>query len=131
MAERSLTAARLMYYGVNVHPKEAVMDKLVRRVTVIERKGDENLPRAVVVYKEPSRGRASVSILTRPFEQGAKHLLKAQIIFGQEALRRLEKSNRRRRDGWLLEGPSNFVESGRKAVNEARKAIPFKLLPKV
>jgi Family of unknown function (DUF6312) len=107
------------------------MHKLVRRVTVIQRLGDENPPRAVAVYKEPSRGRAKVSILTRPFERGARHLLKAQIIFGQEALRRHEKSNRRRRDGWLVEGPGNLVESGRRALNEARKGVPFKLLPKV
>jgi hypothetical protein len=107
------------------------MHKLVRRITVIQRLGDENPPRAVAVYKEPSRGRAKVSILTRPFERGAKHLLKAQIIFGQEALRRHKKSNRRRRDGWLVEGPGNLLESGRRALNEARKGVPFKLLPKV
>jgi hypothetical protein len=105
------------------------MDKLVRRVTVIHRSGDE--PKAVAVYREPRKERARVSILTQPFERGARHLEKALIIFGQEALRRHEDSNRRRRDGWLLEAPGNFIESGRKALNEARKAVPFVTLPKL
>jgi hypothetical protein len=105
------------------------MDKLVRRVTVIHRSGD--VPKAVAVYREPRKERARVSVLTRPLERGAMHLEKAVIIFGQEALRRHEDSNRRRRDGWLLEAPANFIESGRKALNEARKAVPFVTLPKL
>jgi Family of unknown function (DUF6312) len=107
------------------------MDKLVKRVTVIQRGGDDHKPKAVVVYKDPRRDSAKVSILTRPLERGARRLLKAQVLFGQEALRRHDESNRRRRDGWLLDGPANVFESGRKALNEARKAIPFNLLPKV
>jgi hypothetical protein len=109
------------------------MDKLVRRVTVVHRSSDE--PRAVAVYRAPAqkerKERARVSILTRPLERGARHLERAIAIFGQEALRRHEDSNRRRRDGWLLEGPGNLIESGRKALNEARKAVPFVSLPKL
>jgi hypothetical protein len=108
------------------------MDKLVRRVTVIRRDRDE--PRAVAVYREPARkGKESarVSVLTRPLERGARHLERAIMIFGEEALRRHQDSNRRRRDGWLLEGAGNLIESGRKALNEARKAVPFVTLPKL
>jgi hypothetical protein len=119
-----------MYYAGARIRRRIVMDKLVRRVTVIKRSGDEQ-PRAVAVYKEPRKARAKVSILTRPLERGAKRLLKAQVIFGEEMLRRQEKSNRRRRDGWLVEGPGNLLESGRKALNEARKAVPFNLLLKL
>jgi Family of unknown function (DUF6312) len=107
------------------------MDDLVKRVTVVRRSGDETQPRAVVVYREPRKHRAKVSVLTRPLERGARHLEKAVVIFGQETLRRHEESNRRRRDGWLLEGPGNLIKSGRKALNEARKAVPFVILPKL
>jgi hypothetical protein len=69
--------------------------------------------------------------LTRPLERGARHLEKAIAIFGQESLRLHEESNRRRRDGWLLDLPRNFVESSRKALNEARKAVPFVSVPKL
>jgi uncharacterized protein DUF6312 len=107
------------------------MDKLVRRVTVIH--GTRDDPKSVAVYREPreERGKARVSVLTRPLERGARHLDKALVIFAQETLRRHEESNRRRRDGWLLELPGNFVESSRKALNEARKAVPFVNLPKL
>jgi hypothetical protein len=107
------------------------MDDLVRRVTVVRRSGDESEPRAVVVYREPRKHRAKVSVVTRPLERGARHLERAIVIFGQETLRRHEESNRRRRDGWLLEGPGNLIESGREALNEARKAVPFVSLPKL
>jgi Family of unknown function (DUF6312) len=107
------------------------MDKLVRRVTVIH--GTRDDPKSVAVYREPrrERNRARVSVLTRPLERGVRHLEKAIVIFGQEALRRHEESNRHRRDGWLLDLPANFAESGRKALNEARKAVPFVNLPKL
>jgi hypothetical protein len=119
-----------MYDVSQLHRRRTLMDKLVRRVTVIHRGRDE--PRPVTVYREPAhKDRAKASVLIRPFEKGAKHLERAIIIFGQEALRRHEDSNRRRRDGWLLEGPGNLIESGRKALNEARKAVPFVSLPKL
>jgi len=105
------------------------MDNLVRRVTVIERSGNNR--QALTVYEEPrQKRRGKVSVWTLPLERAARRLVRANVIFGQEALRRHYESNRRRRDGWLLEAPGNIVESGRKAYNEARKAVPFRLLPK-
>jgi hypothetical protein len=105
-----------------------MMDKLVRRVTVIQRSGDER--HAVDVYEQPRKKRRKVSVWTRPFERAARRLIQAEVIFGQELLRRGEESTRRRRDGWLLEAPANISESGRTAYNEARKAVPFGILPK-
>jgi hypothetical protein len=102
--------------------------ELIRRITVI-RRGDEG-QQSVTVYRAPRR-RRRVSLLSRPFERAARELLRAQIVFGQEALRRHERSNRRRRDGWLVEGPANIMEAGRKAFNQARKGVPFRLVPKL
>ena len=104
------------------------MDSLVKRITVIQRSGDK--PEAVDVYEEPRKKRRKVSVLARPLERAARRLIKAEVVFGNELLRRGDESNRRRRDGWLLEAPANMVESGRKAYNQARKAVPFRLLPK-
>jgi Family of unknown function (DUF6312) len=109
--------------------QEAMMDDLVKRVTVIQRNGDDR--QAVAVYEKPQKKRRKVSILARPFAKAAKRLVQAQVTFGQELIRRGEESNSRRRDGWLLEGPANAAQSGRKAYNVARKAVPFGLLPKV
>jgi hypothetical protein len=90
------------------------VDKLVRHVTVIHGTRDD---KSVAVYREPrrERNRARVSVLTWPLERGPGTW----------------RSNRRRRDGWLLELPGNFAESSRKALNEARKAVLFVNLPKL
>ena len=104
------------------------MDKLVRRVTVVQRSSDD--PQAVAVFEQPRKKRRKVSVWTRPLERAARRLIQAEVIFGQELLRRGEESTRRRQDGWLLEAPANISESGRKAYNEARKAVPFGILPK-
>src|SRR5690242_18511541 len=68
--------------------RRAIME-LISRITVI-RRGDEG-PQAVTVYRAPRR-RRRVSLLSRPFERAARELLRAQIVFGQEALRRHERS---------------------------------------
>jgi hypothetical protein len=104
------------------------MDDLIRRVIVIERQ--DNTRRASTVYEHEPKGRSRVSMVTRPLERTAKRLVKADVIFRQELLRRHEESNRRRRDGWILEAPANIIEAGREAYNEARKAVPFRILPK-
>jgi hypothetical protein len=135
--ERAWTGRLSMYDGrhstveIGLYRRRSVMDKLVRRVTVVH--GARGEPKSVAVYREPrhERNRVSVSDLTRPLERGARHLEKAIAIFGQESLRLHEESNRRRRDGWLLDLPRNFVESSRKALNEARKAVPFVSVPKL
>src|SRR5262245_20123207 len=103
------------------------MGELFTRVTIIHR-GTEH-PETVTVYREP-RKRRKMSPLARPIERVARRLVRAQVIFGQEVLRRHDRANRRRRDGWLLEAPAIILESGRKAYNEARKGIPFRILPK-
>jgi hypothetical protein len=102
-------------------------DELVDRITVIQRTGET--PEAVIAEKEPRR-RRKTSVLIRPIERAARRLVRAHIIFGQEVLRRHNRANRRRRDGWLMEGPATVIESGRRAYNEARKAVPFRILPK-
>ena len=105
------------------------MDSLVKRVTVIQRSGDTRQP--VDVYEKARKKGRKVSVLTRPFAKAANRVVQANVIFGQELIRRSEESNRGRRDGWLLEGPANVIDSGRKAYNEGRKAVPFGLLPKI
>jgi hypothetical protein len=82
------------------------------------------------VYEPTHKRSGRTSPLTRPIERAARRLEKAQLIFAQDLLRRHAESNRRRRDGWVLEAPANVIEAGRHAYNEARKAVPFRILPK-
>ena len=53
-----------------------------------------------------------------------------QFSYGEMRYEAERELRRRRRDGWLVDAPATVVESGRKAYNEARKAIPFRILPK-
>jgi Family of unknown function (DUF6312) len=109
------------------------MDKLVRRVTVVHHAGDN--PEGIVVYENPDQRRDDeddrrTSPLLRPIERVVRRLLKAKAILDQDAYQRYLNSGRRRRDGWLRDAPGNMIKSYRKAYNEARKAVPFGLLPK-
>src|ERR1700730_15963060 len=88
---------------------------LIRRITVLKSSGET--VEAVTVHQEPRR-RPRVSAWTSPLEHAARRLVRAQVVFGQEILRRHNRSNRRRRDGWLLEGPANIIESSRKGLQQ-------------
>ncbi len=105
------------------------MDAPVRRVTVMARKGDRS-ELSTVYEKGARKGRRKGSVWARPFERAAKRLAEAQLIYAQEVLARHEEANRGERDGWLREAPSIIGESSRRAYNHARKAVPFKILPK-
>jgi hypothetical protein len=104
------------------------MEKLVSRVTVVQRGTDK--PQVVTVYKKPSKKKKPDSIVTKPLERLARRLIKAEIAFGQSLLEQHDESKKRRKNGWLLEAPANISEASKKAYNEARKSVPFRLLPK-
>lgn len=103
------------------------MSKLIERITVIRRGVDDPAP--VTIYRRSNRNRKG-SILLRPVERAARSFIRAQIVFGQEMLRQHDRANSRRRDGWLIEAPVIALKSGRKAYNEGRKGVPFRILPK-
>jgi Family of unknown function (DUF6312) len=107
------------------------MDKLVRRVTIVQRSGDVRT--ATVAYEHPEEREDEAvqsSTFLRPVERVVRHLAKASVIFVQEGYKRHLESGERK-NGWLLDAPSNILHAGVKAYNEARKAVPFRLLPKV
>ena len=106
------------------------MDKLVKNITVIRRVGAET--EAVRIYQDPGgkKKRRKVSGWAEPFERAARKLLKANTAFSEGALRRTDKANRRRRDGWVFDAPMIVLKSGRDSYNKARKAVPFGIMPK-
>ncbi len=70
-------------------PERCHMGELFSRVTVVQRRGEE--PESVTVYKDPgSRRRKSPHTLTELLERMARQLIRAQMVFGQEVLRRHE-----------------------------------------
>ncbi|TGD98917.1 hypothetical protein [Methylobacterium nonmethylotrophicum] len=104
------------------------MDKLVKRVTAVSLEAGGR--QADVIYRASGKKRRKVSPLLKPFERIQRKLLESQEVGGREGLRLHEKSNRKRRDGWLADALENQIKSNRKAYNVARKALPGGVLPK-
>lgn len=98
------------------------MDKLVRRVTVVQGSGDNR--QANVVYKTDDDEIPGLSRL----EKSVRHMLKAQVIAAQEAYQRHLDSVEKGGNSWLYEEPRNLMRARRKAMKEMRKAGGFKLI---
>jgi len=104
------------------------MDKIVRRVTVVERDGGSH-HKAKVVYNsnddedgdddddEPN---------LKPLEKRVRRFLKAQVIQAQEAYQQHLDSASKGGSAWIQEGPRNIMRARRKAWRELRKDAPFK-----
>jgi len=95
------------------------MDKLVRRVTVVQG-GD-----AKVVYKSEddpfdSEDRPSFKKL----EEGVRHVLKAQLVAAQEAYERHLESAKKEGNGWMEDVPGNLMKARKKAMKELRETMP-------
>ena len=114
------------------HRKDT-MDKLVRRVTVVQGSGEHR--DAKVVYESDEDEDIEDSSDSPPFpfnrlERSVRHFLKAQVIGAQDAYQRHLDSAAKGGRSWMVDDPRNFMKAGRKAFKEMRKAAPFGM-PKV
>jgi hypothetical protein len=100
------------------------MDKLVKRVTVVQGSGENR--QANVVYKSDDEDDESPGL--NRLEKSVRHYLKAQVIAAQEAYQRHVDSVSKGGSTWLYEEPGNLMKARRKAMKEMRKASPFKLM---
>jgi len=96
------------------------MEKLVRRVTRVERSGD-----AKVIYKSEEDDEEIPHF--HRLEQSVRHMLKAQLLAAQEAYQRHIESADKGGNAWLQDAPRNFMKARRKALKEIRNASPFEL----
>lgn len=102
------------------------MDKLVRRVTVVQGSGEHR--DAKVVYEsdedddtDDSSGQPNFKRL----ERTVRNMLKAQVIAAQDAYQRHLDSAAKGGNSWLIDDPGNFMKARRKAMKEMRKGSPF------
>jgi len=105
------------------HTRKDTMDKLVRRVTVVQGSGEHR--DAKVVYESDddpvdSEGEPNLKKL----EEGVRHMLKAQVVGAQEAYNRHLESAKKEGDAWLTDAPSNFMKARKKAMKEMREGMP-------
>jgi hypothetical protein len=103
------------------------MDKHVRRVTVVQGSG-QNRQANVIYQSDEAEEEDSEMPRFSKLEKSVRHLLKAQVIAAQEAYQRHLESVEKGGNSWLVEDPFNMMKARRKAMKEARKASPFKLM---
>jgi hypothetical protein len=102
------------------------MDKLVRRVTVVQGSGEHR--EAKVVYESDEDEDDDDDFGSPPFkrlERSVRHILKAQLIAAQDAYQRHLDSTAKGGHSWIVDEPGNFMKANRKAFKELRKAAPF------
>jgi hypothetical protein len=104
--------------------RKDTMDKLVKRVTVVQGSGQNRS--ANVVYESDEDDDSGENKL----ERAIRHILKAQVIGAQEAYQRHLDSVAKGGKSWIFDEPSNFMKAQKKAMKEMRKAAPFKM-PKI
>jgi hypothetical protein len=98
------------------------MDKLVKRVTVVQGSGESR--RTEVVYESDEENAEDTPNLSS-LEHSVRHMLKAQLLAAQEAYQRHLDSVEKGGTAWMKDAPSTFWKAGRKAVKEMRKSMPF------
>jgi len=104
------------------------MDKLVKRVTVVQGSGENR--QANVVYKSSEDDDDDAFEIPRMsrLERSVRHMLKAQVIAAQEAYQRHLESAEKGGNTWISDAPKNLMKARRKAMKEMRKASPFRMM---
>src|SRR5262245_58127327 len=108
----------------NPTARKDTMDKLVKRVTVVQGSGQHRSTN--VVYESDEDDDSGENKI----ERAIRHILKAQVIGAQEAYQRHLDSVAKGGKSWIFDEPSNFMKAQKKAMKEMRKAAPFKM-PKI
>jgi hypothetical protein len=85
------------------------MAKFVARVTAV------SLEDGTTQTLVKSSKKRKVSKWLRPMEKSQRRMIKSLATFGSELLQRHDRSNRKRRNGWLRDGSLNMMRAQRKA----------------
>lgn len=93
------------------------MSKFVERITAV---GLGNWGQSTTIYKSKKKKR-KVSGWLKPIEKRQRHMIEAAATFGNVLLARHNRSNRKRRNGWLRDAPLNLMRAQRKAFKKLFK----------
>ncbi len=96
------------------------LGRLARRVTVVPAKGTEASP--VLIYERKGKKKKG-TFLFRRMDKMVRRAMSAERAYADDYLRRHEKSNRKKKDGWIRDGFYNNMRAGRKAMKEMSKAL--------
>jgi hypothetical protein len=94
------------------------MARFIARITVVT--PGAGSPGTRVIY-EPKKKKRKLSRWAKPLERMQRRLLEAQQVFTDELLARNQRSNRKRRNGFLRDGSLNTLRAHRKAFKRLKK----------
>lgn len=93
------------------------MSRFVKRVTIVSTTGT-SAGQSQVLYKKKKKKR-KVSKWLKPFEKGQRRMLEAMDAYSNNRLSRHNRSNRKRKNGWMRD----FVLNEARATNKGYKKI--------
>ena len=96
--------------------------KAVKRVTVLTQSAEGGTD-AQKLFKRKNK-RKSSSKNMGAVEKAARRTVEAQKALLDEYLDRHESSAKKKKDGWLRDGPKNMAKAQKKAMKKLRKASP-------
>ena len=86
----------------------------VRRIVQLRREGADGSLVPIELYRRAESGRKKGSALVRPLKRAVRRLAKAQEAAAATYLERHDRSNTKRRDGWLVNMNNNVWRASRK-----------------
>jgi hypothetical protein len=92
------------------------LEKAVRRVTILTR-GDAGTTTPVTIYKREADRKKGTRAF-RPFETAVRRWARASEASADDYLQRHERSNRKKRDGWLRDLNFNALKATRKGTKQ-------------
>jgi hypothetical protein len=100
------------------------MDRLVRRVTVVQGSGEQRAAK-VVYERDEDEDEDEDEPNFKSLERTIRHVLKARLIAAQDAYQRHLDSAAKGGNSWLIDDAFNMMKMPRAARKEMRKASPF------
>ena len=92
------------------------LPKVIRRIVRLQAAPNGALD-PVLIFKKRSKRKKQTGFL-RPLEERARTLAQAQATSAEKYIERHDRSNRDRRDGWLLDAPRNLFLARRKGAKK-------------
>ena len=93
------------------------MARFVRRITKVPMNGSPG--NVQEIYKKKRKKKRKVSSWLKPIEKTQRKFLEAADKYSSEVLQRHNRSNRKRRDGWL----DDIIVNQTRAVRKAYKKL--------
>lgn len=93
----------------------------VKRVTVLQRDDSGGLTSTIVYEQKKQRKKKKGSLGLRGLERAVRSAGKAQQTFVDEFLKRHRRSNRKARDGWMLDMGPNIFKATQRSMSKLMK----------